>query len=176
MTSSLPNFRSIIVNHHRFRFRGISCTCFTKGKDYEIVDVDGCVEVLYTIDNCGHKHSLSLAYFNKNCQLIDVPCELLEMFDELEDALINRDIDSFKGLAASLYEQLALLTIIQDKDVVEGSHFESKLQYVKIVMFDGKWCALRQPKQIKHCPMIESYDTKDDLIKKLNDKNYKPIK
>lgn len=176
MTSTLKDFSKIIVNHHRFRFRGPKGQCFTTGKDYEIVDIDNHYHTLHTIDDLGHKHSLSLVYFNKNCQLIDVPCEILELLDDLEDAIINRDIDSFKGLAATIHEELIKITLIQEKDISEGSHFESPLQYVKVVMFDGKWCLLRQPKQIRtHSPMLESYDTKQDLLQKLNSKNYKKI-
>lgn len=175
MNTPLKDFSSIIVNHHRFVHRGSKSKYFTPGKKYEIKDVINSGYSLHTIDDEGHTHTLGINYFNQHCTLIDVPCEILEKFDDLEDALINKDPKEFSKLALDIIADLRDLVLIKEKDVNEGDYFESTGQIVKAVVFDGKWILVRKPKLVSECYMIETYETKSDLVKKLINKEYKKI-
>lgn len=172
----LKDFSGIVSKFHQFRYRGKDSRYFTPNKNYTIHKKDNWDRTAYTTDDMGNEHALSLNYFNENCQLIETPIEILEMFDDMEDALINGDIAKFCHLSSTIQVELSKTLIIQEKDVEVDQYYEHKGQRAKIGMFDDLWVMIRQPKQLNAYLTLDVYGEKAALVRHLNAKNYKRVK
>lgn len=172
----LSNFNDIVPNRHRFIFhgKGGKSKYFTPTNYYPIVEIEGGDRIV-TIDDSGDKHNLSLLYFNDNCELIDIPLRILELFDVLNNALIIGDVEMFRNISKMIADELALHFSIKEDDVEEGQYYECGTQRVKVVRFDDYWQLIRTSQNFSVSTFtVETYDKKN-LVKKLNEKNYKRV-